>query len=242
MRDFWSPLCPLNRVTVVALLLSQTARFIIMLIKFRGKAKYGLSYQPGILFFFFFCNSTAEPMWIQRWLNKTSGSNRSSPAWIPWQHIAFLLVTKESINMDTRTCVKLKASIWSSNDVSVSKIQSRCPCWPFPDYCAPFCGNISSLGTASRSPSKPSATEKRIEFSQQDVRVPSQLPSSLAPLFQMKLLAWLPEPNLSARNGRISLLPIPAGTCWNFGGGLTNNLKPSDFEVSRRVRIRRQQI
>lgn len=109
--------------------------------------------------------------------------------------------------MDTRTCVELKASIWSSNDVSVSEIQSRCPCWPFPDYCAPFSGNISSLCAASCSlvqavllahSQLKSTIEKRIEFSQQDVRVPSQLSSSLAPLFQMKLLAWLPKPNLSA--------------------------------------------
>lgn len=143
--------------------------------------------------------------------------------------------------MDTRTCVKLKASIWSFNDVSVSEIQSRCPCWPFPDYCAPFSGNISSLCAAPCSLVQAVRlahlqlkvqSRRELNCPNKMSRVPSQLSSCLAPLFQMKLLAWLPEPNLSARNGRISLLPIPAGTCRNWRGGVSKkeiNLKTSDF-------------
>lgn len=62
-------------------------------------------------------------------------------------------------------------------------------------------------------------------------------PSSLAPFLQIKLLVRLPVLNLSARKGRISLLPTPAEMCRDedsFGGKIHSKEIPKHhvaFEI-----------
>lgn len=90
--------------------------------------------------------------------------------------------------MDLRLRVELKAAIWTSNDgFSFWKSSSDARVHLHQDIVPPFSGNISSSAPfpapwPSRSPgtfAAQSTIEGRIEFSQQDVRVPSELVSIL---------------------------------------------------------------